>query len=397
MKKFSRNYFSQVCRRRFSSSTVGKTIQCKAAVARGVNDLRIETINVAPPKAGEVRLKVHSNALCHTDIYTLEGSDPEGIFPSILGHEAGAVVESVGEGVTSVKPGDKVIPCYTPECGETDCIFCMSKKTNLCPRIRGTQGQGKMPDGTSRFTSADGEEIFHFMGCSTFSEYTVVAEISCAKLRDDAPLDVVSLLGCGVATGLGAVWNNANVEPGSTVGVFGLGAVGLAVIQGAQMRGASRIFAIDVNSSKFDMAKQLGATDCVNPTEYDKPIQQVLVGMTQWGIDYTFDCTGNTNVMRAALEAAHRGWGTSCVIGVAASGHEIATRPFQLVTGRRWIGTAFGGFKSRSQVPALVDDYVNGKLALDHYITHRFDGVEGVHDAIHALHSGECLRAVCSY
>jgi len=397
MKKFSRSYVSQVCRRQFSSSTAGKTIQCKAAVARGVNDLRIETINVAPPKAGEVRLKVHSNALCHTDIYTLEGSDPEGIFPSILGHEAGAVVESVGEGVTSVKPGDKVIPCYTPECGEADCIFCMSQKTNLCPRIRSTQGAGKMPDGTSRFTSADGEEIFHFMGCSTFSEYTVVAEISCAKLRDDAPLDVVSLLGCGVATGLGAVWNNANVESGSTVGVFGLGAVGLAVIQGAQMRGASRIFAIDVNPSKFDMAKELGATDFVNPTEYDKPVQQVLVGMTQWGLDYTFDCTGNTNVMRAALEAAHRGWGTSCVIGVAAAGHEIATRPFQLVTGRRWIGTAFGGFKSRSQVPGLVEDYMNGNLKLDHYITHRFDGVEGVHDAIHALHGGECLRAVCSY
>lgn len=387
------NFFS----RRLFSSTAGKPITCKAAVAWGVNDLRTETIVVAPPKAGEVRLKVHSNALCHTDIYTLEGSDPEGLFPCILGHEAGAVVESVGEGVKSVKVGDKVIPCYTPECGEPDCIFCMSKKTNLCPRIRGTQGQGVMPDGTTRFSTPDGTKIHHFMGCSTFSEYTVVAEISCAKIADEAPLDVACLLGCGVSTGLGAVWNTTDVEEGSSVAVFGLGAVGLSVIQGAQMRGASRIFAVDVNPVKFEMAKQLGATDCVNPKDYDKPIQQVLVGMTDWGVDYTFDATGNTAVMRSAIEASHRGWGMSCVIGVAASGHEISTRPFQLVTGRRWVGTAFGGFKSRTQVPPLVDDYLEGKLALDHYITDRFDGIEGTYEAIEALHNGKCLRAVVSY
>ena len=259
-------------------STAGQSITCKAAVARGVNDLRIEEITVAPPKAGEVRLKVHSNALCHTDIYTLEGSDPEGLFPSILGHEAGAVVESVGEGVTSVKPGDKVIPCYTPQCGDPDCIFChppRGKRTNLCPKIRATQGAGVMPDGTTRFTGKDGEDIMHFMGCSTFSEYTVVAEISCAKVSDTAPLDTCSLIGCGVATGLGAVWNTCDVEGGSSVAVFGLGAVGLSVIQGAKMRGAKRIFAIDTNPGKFEMAKELGATDCLNPLDYDEPIQQV--------------------------------------------------------------------------------------------------------------------------
>mmetsp|Transcript_6647 Transcript_6647/g.8050 ORF Transcript_6647/g.8050 Transcript_6647/m.8050 type:complete len:406 (-) Transcript_6647:188-1405(-) len=381
-------------------STTGKPIQCKAAVAHGVNDLRIENIIVAPPKAGEVRLKVHSNALCHTDIYTLEGSDPEGQFPCILGHEAGAVVESVGEGVTSVKPGDKIIPCYTPQCGEPECIFCnppRGKRTNLCPKIRGTQGSGVMPDGTSRFTTESGQEIKHFMGCSTFAEYTVVAEISCAKVSDTAPLDTCSLLGCGVATGLGAVWNTCDVEGGSSVAVFGLGAVGLSVIQGAKMRGAKRIFAVDVNPGKFDMAKELGATDCINPNDYDKPIQQVLVEKTTWGIDYTFDATGNTGVMRAALESAHRGWGESCVIGVAAAGEEISTRPFQLVTGRKWTGTAFGGFKSRSEVPPLIDDYENGDLKLDHYITHRFSGIEGTIDAIEALHSGDCLRAVVTY
>ena len=276
------------------SSTAGQIIECKAAVARGVDDLRIEKIFVDPPKAGEVRVKVHSNALCHTDIYTLEGSDPEGKFPSILGHEAGAVVESVGEGVTSVKPGDKVIPCYTPECGEPDCIFCnppRGKRTNLCPKIRATQGSGVMPDGTTRFKDADGKEIFHFMGCSTFSEYTVLAEISCAKISDSAPLDVASLLGCGVSTGLGAVWNTCDVEEGSSVAVFGLGAVGLSCVQAAKMRGASRIIVVDVNETKFDIAKQLGATDVVNPQSHDKPIQEVLVGMTTWGVDYTFDCT----------------------------------------------------------------------------------------------------------
>merc|ERR1719203_581826 len=382
------------------STMVGKPIVCKAAVARGVHDLRIEQVTVEPPKAGEVRLQVHSNALCHTDLYTLEGSDPEGLFPSILGHEAGAVVESVGEGVTSVAPGDKVIPCYTPQCGEASCIFCFpprGKRSNLCPKIRGSQGKGTMPDGTVRFSGADGGEISHFMGCSTFSEYPVVAAISAAKVSDTAPLDVCSLLGCGVATGLGAVWNTLDVEGGSSVAVFGLGAVGLSVIQGAQMRGAKRIFAVDTNPGKFDMARQLGATDCISPKDHDKPIQQVLVDMTQWGIDYTFDATGNTEVMRAALEAAHRGWGESCIIGVAAAGKEISTRPFQLVTGRKWVGTAFGGFKTRSEIPPLIADYEAGKLELDHFITHRFHGIEGTLDAIKALHSGDCLRAVVTY
>lgn len=254
-----------------------------------------------------------------------------------------------------------------------------------------------MPDGTSRFTTLDGKSIHHFMGCSTFSEYTVVAEISCAKIADETPLDIACLLGCGVSTGLGAVWKTTNIEEGSSVAVFGLGAVGLAAIQAAQMRKASRIFAIDTNPSKFDMAKQLGATDCVNPNDYDKPIQQVLVGMTTWGVDYTYDCTGHTSVMRAALESAHRGWGVSCVIGVAAAGQEISTRPFQLVTGRKWVGTAFGGIKSRTEVPQLVDQYLKGDLKLDHYVTHKFDGIDGTKEAIHALHSGECLRAVVSY
>lgn len=346
---------------RIAFETTGQPLKCKAAVARGVNDLRIEEVNVAVPGPREVRLKVMSNALCHTDIYTLSGADPEGLFPSILGHEAGAIVESIGEGVTSVKVGDHVIPCYTPQCGEPECIFCFpprGKRTNLCPKIRGTQGKGVMPDGTSRFTDAEGKTIWHFMGCSTFSEYTVVADISCAKVSPTAPLDVCSLLGCGVATGLGAVWNTCDVDGGSSAAVFGLGAVGLSVIQGCQMRGCSRIFAIDMNPKKFEIAKQLGATDCLNPKDYDKPIQQVIVGMTTWGVDYTFDCTGNVEVMRAALECAHRGWGESCVIGVAAAGKEIATRPFQLVTGREWTSTAFGGWKDRSASGYLVPDHV---------------------------------------
>jgi len=376
----------------------GEELTCNAAVAFGVNDLRTVPITVAAPKAGEVRLKVVANALCHTDIYTLEGSDPEGLFPSVLGHEAGAVVESVGPGVTSVKPGDKIVPCYTPQCREPGCIFCANPKTNLCPKIRGTQGKGTMPDGTTRLKLAeDGTPIHHFMGCSTFSEYTVVSEISCAKISDHADLETVCMLGCGVATGWGAVWKTCDVEDNSSVAVFGLGAVGLAVIQAAKERGARRIFAIDINSKKFDMAREFGATDCLNPTDYDEPIQSVLVGETQWGIDYTFDCTGNTEVMRAALEASHRGWGVSCVIGVAAAGKELSTRPFQLVTGRTWKGTAFGGFKSRDEVPALVERVMNNELPIDAYVTHRMKGVAATTDAVEALHSGDCLRAVVSY
>lgn len=375
----------------------GRPIKCKAAIAWAVNEpLKVQEVEVAPPEKGEVRVKVIANALCHTDVYTLSGQDPEGLFPSILGHEAGCIVESVGEGVSSVKPGDKVIPCYTPECMETDCIFCQSPKTNLCPRIRATQGKGVMPDGTSRF-SIDGKPIYHFMGCSTMSEYTVISEISAAKVSDDANLEKVCLFGCGVSTGFGAVMNTCNVQSGATVAVFGLGAVGLAAVQAAKARGASRIFAIDLNEEKFGLAKGLGATDCLNPSASDVPIQQILVKETKWGVDYTFDATGNVKVMRAALEAAHRGWGESCVIGVAAAGHEISTRPFQLVTGRIWKGTAFGGWKSRSQVPGLVDDYMKDKLPIDHYITHTFEGVGKTNDAIEALHKGSCLRAVVKY
>lgn len=381
------------------AETTGKDIVCKAAVAHGPNEgLKVEMVTVAPPKAGEVRLKVIANALCHTDLYTLSGQDAEGKFPCILGHEAGCIVESVGEGVTSVKPGDKVIPCYTPECRKSSCVFCASPKTNLCPTIRGTQGLGLMPDNTSRF-SLNGKPVYHFMGCSTFSEYTVVCEISCAKIRDDAPLDKICLFGCGVSTGLGAAWKTCSVEEGNTVAVFGLGAVGLAVIQASKMRKASRIFAIDVNSNKFDIARQLGATDCINPTELPagQTIQQFIVAQTTWGVDYSFDATGNVQVMRAALECAHRGWGQSCVIGVAPAGHEIATRPFQLVTGRVWKGTAFGGFKSRSEVPGLVEQYLSGALPIEHYITHEFNGVESIDNAMHILHEGQCLRAVVKY
>ena len=369
-------------------------------VARGPKQPLVEEeITVDPPKAGEVRVKVVANALCHTDVYTLDGHDPEGKFPSILGHEAGCVVESVGEGVTSVKPGDHIIPCYTPQCAQPDCIFCQSSKTNLCPKIRSTQGQGVMPDGTSRFHDKDGKEIFHFMGCSTMSEYTVLAEISCAKISKEIALEKACLFGCGVSTGLGAVWNTCKVEINSSVAVFGLGAVGLAVIQGAKMAGASKIIAVDINPSKFEMAKKLGATHCVNPKSLgEKSVQSHIAGeLTDWGVDYSFDCTGNVHVMRSALECAHRGWGQSCVIGVAAAGHEISTRPFQLVTGRVWRGTAFGGFKSRRDVPKLVQSTIDGDLPIDHFITHRFDGVGETNQAIDALHSGCCLRAVVKY
>jgi S-(hydroxymethyl)glutathione dehydrogenase/alcohol dehydrogenase len=381
------------------SDFTGKVIECKAAVAWAPNvPLKVETILVQPPGPGEVRLKVIANALCHTDLYTLSGQDAEGLFPCILGHEAGCIVESIGEGVTSVEVGDKVIPCYTPQCKTKECIFCASPKTNLCPQIRATQGKGVMPDGTSRF-SVNGQMLYHFMGCSTFSEYTVVAEISCAKVSADAPLEKVCLFGCGVSTGLGAAWKTCNVQPGTSVAVFGLGAVGLSVIQGSKARGASRIFAIDINPAKFDIATQLGATDCIDSRALPAgvTIQQHIIGLTKWGVDYSFDATGNVSVMRAALECAHRGWGESCVIGVAPAGTEISTRPFQLVTGRQWKGTAFGGFKSRTEVPQLVDQYLAGALPIEHYITHEFRGVESIDEAMHLLHDGGCLRAVVRY
>jgi S-(hydroxymethyl)glutathione dehydrogenase/alcohol dehydrogenase len=387
-----------------SSALAGKPIRCKAAVMFAVKEpLKITEIEVAPPKKGEVRLQVIANALCHTDVYTWGGEDPEGLYPCILGHEAGCMVESVGEGVTSVAPGDHVIPCYTPQCCEPACIFCSSPKTNLCPKIRGTQGKGQMPDGTSRFRLVNpdgslGASLYHFMGCSTMAQYTVVAEISCAKVNTLAPLDRVCLFGCGVSTGYGAVWNTCKVEFGSTVAVFGLGAVGMSVLQAAKLAGASRIIGVDVNPAKFAMARQFGATDCVNPTDHgDTPVNSVIVSMTGWGCDYTFDCTGNVKVMRAALECAHRGWGTSCIIGVAASGQEIATRPFQLVTGRVWKGTAFGGWKSRTAVPLLVDRYLRGELQIDAYVTHELRGLESTNDAFAILKGGNCLRCVVRY
>ena len=383
------------------ASTVGQPIECKAMVAFGVDDLREEEIIVGPPQAGEVRVKVICNALCHTDIYTLSGQDPEGLFPSILGHEATAIVESVGEGVTSVQPGDHVVPGYTPQCKGSDCIFCMSPKTNLCPKIRSTQGAGVMPDGTSRFTrKSDGSTIYHFMGCSTFAEYSVLAEISVAKIAPEIDPSKACLFGCGVATGLGAVWNNTKVEPFSSVAVFGLGAVGLAVIQGAKAVGASHIVGVDINPKKFELATELGCTECINSMDYpEEPIQKVLVrtSPTGHGYDYTFDCTGNVAVMRAALESAHRGWGECCLIGVAASGKEIATRPFQFITGRKCGGTAFGGWKTRDAIPMLTQKMQKGEIVVDHFITHNFSGVAGTTEAIAALHSGDCLRAVVTY
>jgi len=376
-------------------ATQGKTITCKAAVAwEAKKPLDVTNIQIDPPRAGEVRVKVMANALCHTDIYTLDGHDPEGLFPCVLGHEAAAVVESCGEGVTSVKPGDVVIPCYTPECKSHDCIFCQSPKTNLCPTIRGTQGQGFMPDGTSRL-SKDGKPIFHFMGCSTFAEYAVIAEISAAKINPGADLNKMCLLGCGVATGWGAVFNNTKVQPGTTVAVFGLGALGLSVIQAAKAAGARYIVGVDINDAKFEAAVKMGATECVNSLTCEGgDVKSVLLAKEKWGYDYTYDCTGIVQVMRCALEVAHRGWGESCVIGVAAAGKEISTRPFQLVTGRNWKGTAFGGWKSRTEVPKLVQTVMRGEMALDPYVTHTYKGLEHVNESIDALHSGSCLRAV---
>jgi len=371
--------------------TQGQVITCKAAVAwEAKKPLDVTDVQIAPPKKGEVRVKIVANALCHTDIYTLDGHDPEGLFPSVLGHEATGIVESVGEGVTSVAVGDAVIPCYTPECKSKECIFCESPKTNLCPTIRATQGKGLMPDNTTRI-SKDGKDIFHFMGCSTFAEYAVISEISAAKIHPGADLEKMCLLGCGVSTGWGAVFNTVKMEPGTSMAVFGLGALGLSVIQAAKMAGARRIVGVDINDGKFELAKSMGASDCVLS---DANIKDNLMAMEKWGFDYTFDCTGNVNVMRCALEVAHRGWGESCVIGVAAAGKEIATRPFQLVTGRVWKGTAFGGWKSRTEVPRLVQTVMRGEVSLDPYITHTIKGLENVNGAIDALHSGTCLRAV---
>nr|WP_310622163.1 S-(hydroxymethyl)glutathione dehydrogenase/class III alcohol dehydrogenase [Pseudovibrio sp. M1P-2-3] len=369
-------------------------MQCKAAIAwKAGAPLSIETVEVMPPQAGEVRIKIMASGVCHTDAFTLSGDDPEGIFPAILGHEGGGIVESVGEGVTSVSVGDHVIPLYTPECGE--CKFCKSGKTNLCQKIRETQGKGLMPDGTTRF-SCEGKPIYHYMGCSTFSEYTVLPEIAVAKVNPEAPLEEVCLLGCGVTTGMGAVLNTAKVEKGDTVAVFGLGGIGLSAVIGAVMAGASRILAIDINESKFDLARKLGATDCINPQKHDKPIQDVIVELTEGGVDYSFECIGNVNVMRSALECCHKGWGESVIIGVAGSGQEISTRPFQLVTGRVWRGTAFGGVRGRSELPGYVEDYLAGKFKLDDFITHTMP-LDGINSAFDLMHEGKSIRSVIHF
>ena len=369
-------------------------IKSKAAIAWGPKQpLTIEEIDVMLPRKGEVLVKVIASGVCHTDAFTLSGDDPEGIFPVVLGHEGGGIVEQIGEGVTSVQVGDHVIPLYTPECGE--CKFCLSGKTNLCQKIRETQGKGLMPDGTTRFYK-DGQPIFHYMGCSTFSEYTVLPEISLAKVNKAAPLKEVCLLGCGVTTGMGAVMNTAKVEEGAIVAIFGLGGIGLSAVIGATMAKASRIIAIDINESKFELAKKLGATDFINPNDYDKPIQDVIVELTDGGVDYSFECIGNVNLMRSALECCHKGWGESIVIGVAGAGQEISTRPFQLVTGRVWRGSAFGGVKGRTELPDYVERYLAGEFKLSDFITHTMP-LEDINKSFELMHKGESIRTVIHF
>lgn len=359
------------------------------AVAAG-QPLVVDEIEVQGPQAGEVLVRMVATGVCHTDAFTLSGDDPEGIFPAVLGHEGGGIVEEVGAGVSSVKVGDHVIPLYTPECRQ--CKFCLSGKTNLCQAIRATQGKGLMPDGTTRF-SYQGKALFHYMGTSTFSEYSVLPEISLAKINPAAPLDKVCLLGCGITTGIGAVLNTAKVEAGASVAVFGLGGIGLSVVQGAVMAQAERIIVIDINEDKFEMAKMLGATDFVNPKNYDKPIQEVIVDLTDGGVDYSFECIGNVDLMRSALECCHKGWGESVIIGVAGAGQEICTRPFQLVTGRVWRGTAFGGVRGRTELPGYVENYMNGKIVIDPMVTHTM-GLEDINKAFDLMHEGKSIRSV---
>ncbi|MCP8881924.1 S-(hydroxymethyl)glutathione dehydrogenase/class III alcohol dehydrogenase [Devosia sp. XJ19-1] len=375
-------------------------MKTRAAVAFAAGKpLEIVEVDLEGPKAGEVLIEIKATGICHTDDFTLSGADPEGLFPAILGHEGAGVVVDVGPGVTSLKKGDHVIPLYTPECRE--CYSCRSGKTNLCTAIRATQGQGLMPDGTSRF-SFEGKPIFHYMGCSTFSNYTVLPEIAVAKIDPAAAFDKVCYVGCGVTTGIGAVINTAKVEIGATAVVFGLGGIGLNVIQGLKLAGADMIIGVDLNNAKKEWGERFGMTHFVNPTEIGEDIVPFLVNLTKrrgdliGGADYTFDCTGNTKVMRQALEASHRGWGKSVVIGVAGAGQEISTRPFQLVTGRTWMGTAFGGAKGRTDVPKIVDWYLDGKIQIDPMITHTLR-LEDINTGFEMMHSGESIRSVVVY
>ena len=366
-------------------------MKARAAIAlKAGAPLVIDEVDIQGPKSGEVLVQMKATGVCHTDAFTLSGDDPEGLFPAILGHEGGGVVVEVGEGVSSLAVGDHVIPLYTAECRQ--CKFCLSGKTNLCSAVRATQGQGLMPDGSSRF-SLNGAPVYHYMGTSTFSEYSVIAEVSLAKINPAAPLDKVCLLGCGVTTGIGAVINTAKVEPGATIAVFGLGGIGLSVIQGAVMAKAGRIIAVDTNPSKFEMAQMLGATDCVNPKEHSADITEVIVDMTDGGVDYSFECVGNVNLMRSALECCHKGWGEAIIIGVAGAGQEISTRPFQLVTGRVWRGTAFGGVKGRTQLPGMVDQYMSGEIKLDELITYTMP-LEEINTAFDYMHAGKSIRSV---
>ena len=368
-------------------------MKTKAAVAfEAAKPLEIAEVDLDEPKSGEVLIEIKATGVCHTDAFTLSGDDPEGAFPAILGHEGAGVVVEVGDGVKDLKIGDHVIPLYTPECRV--CNFCLNPKTNLCQSIRVTQGRGLMPDGTSRF-SLDGQEILHYMGCSTFSNYTVLPEIAVAKVREDAPFDKICYIGCGVTTGIGAVAFTMKVEPGSTVAVFGLGGIGLNVIQGAKMVGAARIIGIDLNNSKQSLATQFGMTDFINPTDVENVVDYI-VDMTGGGVDYSFECIGNVSVMRQALECCHKGWGQSCIVGVAGAGQEISTRPFQLVTGRSWRGTAFGGARGRTDVPRIVDWYMEGRLNIDDLITHKMP-LEQINEAFDLMHEGKSIRSVIEY
>ena len=368
-------------------------MKSKAAIALAAGEpLVIDLVDLEGPKEGEVLVEIMASGVCHTDAYTLSGGDPEGLFPSILGHEGAGIVRAVGSGVDTLNEGDHVIPLYTPECRQ--CKFCTSGKTNLCGAIRETQGQGIMPDGTSRF-SLNGQPLFHYMGTSTFSNFTVLPEIAVAKIRKDAPFDKVCYIGCGVTTDLGAVMNTAKVEPGSTVAVFGLGGIGLNVIQGARIVGADRIIGIDMNPRKEELARKFGMTDFINPVDIDD-VTAEIVDMTDGGVDYSFECIGKPEVMRQALESCHKGWGQSVIIGVAGAGEEISTRPFQLVTGRTWKGTAFGGAKGRTDVPQIVDWYMDGKINIDDLITHQFE-LEKINEAFEVMHRGDGIRSVVVY